>query len=234
MQADYVFRYSLEFKQLQMMGRTTGSIKSLTVDKSGNLFVCDGDYEIKQIDKEEHSTVISPANDYMVWDSRDGELGYAQFSSLTEIVWAHDSIYCLDDWSIRRIHKDFVSTLLPYKSTDQYDLPLCICLDITGNLILSTLRLAQDVSKMKCYPQDVLICTDAEGDFYLSANLGIYKIENLWKWERLLWIGHLKEKEHDCLFAIVPKDILKEIARCLRESETILSIPTFVIDTENS
>ena len=48
---------------------------------------------------------------------------------------------------------------------------------------------------------------------YIGTNYAIYKLEeNVWKYERYLWIGYLKEKSSYCYLSSLPKEIIKEIA----------------------
>jgi hypothetical protein len=69
--------------------------------------------------------------------------------------------------------------------------------------------------KIRELPAKLRCITSLHGDIYVGLSNGnIYKLEDIWKYSKYLWLGYLKED--NCIFKKLPKDIVKEIIKFIK------------------
>ena len=212
--------------------------RGITMDKNGDLYITDF-HRVRKINlSKETVETIAGSND---GGYNDGEAKNAKFYLPIGITVSDDNtIYVADcnNYCIRKIKNDIVSTIAgnPGKqgnqdgslSNSQFKYPSGMHLDIDGSIIIS-----DGSNKLRRIDINNNLVTSIsfpeikEGIYCLSGSLkrtpyigtyhAIYKLENVWKYERYLWIGYLKEKSSYCYLSSLPKEIIKEIASHLRK-----------------
>ena len=167
----------------------------------------------------------------------DGEAKNAKFNLPIGITVSDDNtIYVADfnNYCIRKIKNDIVSTIagIPGKkgnqdgslSNSQFSNPFGILLNIDRTIFIcnqyNPLRKIDinnnsvtSISFPEIKEEDIYCLSGSlKRTLYIGTYDAIYKLENVWKYERYLWIGYLKEKSSYCYLSSLPKEIIKEIA----------------------
>lgn len=103
----------------------------------------------------------------------------------------------------------------------KFDFPSYIILDFDGSFLVADSRglrrIDLQTGQVSTPPQlnHLARCgalsIDKNGDIYMASGNSIVIIEDTWKWERLLWIGKLKEDPKQCCISKLPVDMVKEI-----------------------
>jgi len=193
----------------------------LDIDQDGNLYLTEGTY-VRKIQDGIVSTLAGTGQK----SHKDGKANEAAVNTPHGIAVSKDgSVYIADrfNYCIRKIKDGMVSTIAGRKG-EKDKTPggefRGLAMDADGNLIVSEDKKVRKLD-LKTNSLSTLVTlgevvysvmVSRNGDIYAAGGEGIYKIENVWKRERLLWIGYLKEEVQNCLLATLPKDIIREIA----------------------
>ena len=214
--------------------------RGITMDKNGDLYITDFHHVRKINLSKETVETIAGSNDK---GYNDGEAKNAKFNVPIGITVSDDNtIYVADYYNhcIRKIKNDIVSTIagIPRKygnqdgslSNSKFSCPCGIHLDIDGSIIISegsnklrridiNNKLVTSISIPEIKEENIYSLSGSlKRTLYIGTKNAIYKVkENVWKYERYLWIGYLKEKSSYCYLSSLPKEIIKEIASYLKK-----------------
>ena len=238
--AHRILKYTLDTGNLSTLagsgegGHKDGNIKDATfsngprgiaVDKNGDLYITEW-HCVRKINLSE-GTVITIAGQTEAEGHKDGPSDNALFYRPYGIAVSEDgTIYVADqnNQCIRKIKDGIVSTIAGTPHDETQACPFsCPCVGADGNLIV-TVRHGLKIMDSKYQLGSILIplskyrvfcIAEHNGTIFFGIHNRIMKLESLWKYERYLWIGYLKEGASYCPLATLPRDIIKEIANYL-------------------
>lgn len=189
------------------------SPRGIDIDTLGNLYVTDGN-RIRKISMQQRMVETIAGHEKSGYV--DGPVSSARFSRLVGITIKQDEIVVADSVNnrIRKIQNGIVSTI----KMEYVNSPSAIACNFNGKLlVLDKYYLkAEDKGNMvyelpRKYSFDLsTIQSDHRGNLFIGGNT-IAHFQETWKWERLLWIGKLKESS-DCWLARLPSELIMHIA----------------------
>lgn len=214
---------------------TVDSLLGLTIDQNGDLYFTDAN-RIHKIDMANQTVQLIAGCSVGITQGGflDGSCAQAKFNTPCGIAIGEDgTIYVADTQNtcIRTIKDDHVKCIIGTPGRTQiqsgkFNQTLCstpsaITIDKDGNILFcEDQNFIRKINLKKQIVQEMwrntlkgFCCVVPKGRilFFATKNEIGRAYEDIWKWERYLWIGKLKEHPNTCPLAMLPKDTIKDI-----------------------
>lgn len=161
--------------------------------------------------------------------SVNGEFNGAFVNMIDICVDKNNIIYIIDGLCIKKIQGTLVHEIVGnqgFKTENNSARPVlfeeinAMSLDENDTLIvgdsnrIKKLNMQNETVKTLITVEDYIytVFGTLKKNLYFTSRHNIYKMSNVWQWERYLWIGYIKEKSNNCQLAKLPKDIIREIS----------------------